>query len=144
MCTFNLRFYPIVPPPERFILTEPSLEIVPLVARYTFPSHGDFIDVVVVGVVTAALLVTALVLNLGYYIYIRKKGIYIMKEQLITPWQAAIGALQFARHIIIVGFPGCVYKQGLIEPPKAARGHVTAWLAKCKVLLNLAHRSSTT
>ena len=36
------------------------------------------------------------------------------------------------------------YYQGLIEPPKAARGHVTAWLAKCKVLLNLAHRSSTT
>ena len=34
--------------------------------------------------------------------------------------------------------------QGLIKPPKAARGHVTAWLAKCKVLLNLAHRSSTT
>ena len=29
------------------------------------------------------------------------------------------------------------FRQGLIEPPKAARGHVTAWTAKCKVLLNL-------
>ena len=65
-------------------------------------------------------------------------------------WVACMGqdyraCWQFAMKMFTIVYINFIWlDQGLIEPPKAARGHVTAWLAKCKVLLNLAHRSSTT